>query len=38
MDVMDREQTLGFLARHVKTEMLMKHLLSVEASMRGYAG
>ena len=37
MDVMDREQTLEFLGRHVKTEMLMKHLLSVEASMRGYA-
>ena len=38
MDVMDRDATLEFLARHVKTEMLMKHLLSVEASMRGYAG
>ncbi len=37
MDVMDREQTIEFLRRHVKTEMLMKHLLSVEASMRGYA-
>ena len=37
MDVMDREQTIEFLSRHVKTEMLMKHLLSVEASMRGYA-
>ena len=37
MNVMDRNQTLEFLGRHVKTEMLMKHLLSVEASMRGYA-
>ena len=37
MDVMDREQTIEFLGRHMKTEMLMKHLLSVEASMRGYA-
>ena len=37
MDVMDREQTIEFLHRHVKTEMLMKHLFSVEASMRGYA-
>ncbi len=37
MDVMDREQTIEFLRRHVKTEMLMKHLLSVEASMCGYA-
>ena len=36
-DVMDRDQTIQFLQRHVKTEMLMKHLLSVEASMRGYA-
>ena len=37
MDVMNREQTLEFLSHHVKTEMLMKHLFSVEASMRGYA-
>ena len=37
MDVMDREQTIEFLGRHVKTEMLMKHLLSVEVSMCGYA-
>ena len=37
MDIMDREQTIGFLGQHVKTEMLMKHLLTVEASMRGYA-
>jgi len=37
MDVMDRGQTVGFLRQHVKTEMLMKHLLTVEASMRGYA-
>ncbi len=37
MDVMSREQTLEFLQPHVKTEMLMKHLFAVEASMRGYA-
>ena len=37
MEVMDRAQTMEFLSHHVKTEMLMKHLLSVEASMRGYA-
>ena len=37
MDVMSREQTLEFLKVHVKTEMLMKHLYAVEASMRGYA-
>jgi putative nucleotidyltransferase with HDIG domain len=37
MDVMDREQTMDFLRRHVKTEMLMKHLIAVEAAMRGYA-
>ena len=37
MDVMERSQTIEFLHRHVKTNMLMKHLLSVEASMRGYA-
>ncbi len=37
MDVMSREHTLEFLQTHVKTEMLMKHLYSVEASMRGYA-
>ena len=38
MSVTDRAQTIDFLQRHVKTDMLMKHLLSVEASMRGYAG
>ena len=37
MDVMNRDNTLEFLGRHVQTDMLMKHLLSVEASMRGYA-
>ena len=37
MDVMDRDRTLEFLRQHVKTEMLMKHLLAVEAAMRGYA-
>jgi putative nucleotidyltransferase with HDIG domain len=37
LDVMDRERTIEFLRNHVKTEMLMKHLFSVEASMRGYA-
>jgi len=38
MDMMDRENTLEFLSRHVQTDVLMKHLLTVEASMRGYAG
>ncbi len=37
MDMMNRNSTLEFLHRHVQTDMLMKHLLSVEASMRGYA-
>ena len=37
MDVMSRDQTLEFLKNHVKTEMPMKHLYTVEASMRGYA-
>jgi putative nucleotidyltransferase with HDIG domain len=37
MDIMDRDQTMEFLRRHVKTEMLMKHLIGVEAAMRGYA-
>ena len=37
MGVMSKEQTLEFLQTHVKTEMLMKHLFAVEASMRGYA-
>ena len=37
MDVMDREHTLEFLRQHVKTDMLMKHLFTVEAAMRGYA-
>jgi putative nucleotidyltransferase with HDIG domain len=37
MDIMDRDQTMEFLRRHVKTEMLMKHLIAVEAAMRGYA-
>ena len=37
MEMMSRDSTLEFLNQHVKTDMLMKHLLSVEASMRGYA-
>ena len=37
MDVMDRDNTVAFLRQHVKTEMLMKHLFTVEAAMRGYA-
>ena len=37
MDVMNRDNTIEFLGCHVKTDMLMKHLLTVEASMRGYA-
>ena len=36
-DAMDREETLLFLRQHVKTDTLMKHLLTVEAAMRGYA-
>ena len=32
MNVMDREQTIGFLRQHVKTEMLMKHLLTVDSA------
>lgn len=37
MDLMNRDSTIEFLEQHVRTDMLMKHLLSVEASMRGYA-
>ena len=37
MDMMNRDSTLEFLSRHVQTDVLMKHLLTVEASMRGYA-
>ena len=37
MDVMNRDRTIEFLGQQVKTEMLMKHLYTVEASMRGYA-
>lgn len=37
MDMMNRDNTLEFLNRHVQTDVLMKHLLTVEASMRGYA-
>ena len=31
MDVRNRDATLEFLSNHVKTDMLMKHLFSVEA-------
>ncbi len=31
MDVMNRDETLEFFSQHVKTDMLMKHLFSVEA-------
>ncbi len=34
---MDRESTIKFLQKHVKTDVLMRHLLGVEAAMRGYA-
>ncbi len=34
---MDRESTIRFLNQYVKTDMLMRHLLGVEAAMRGYA-
>ena len=37
MEVMSRDSTIEFLRQHVKTEMLMKHLYTVEAAMRGYA-
>lgn len=37
MDMMDRDRTIEFLREHVKTEMLMKHLFTVESAMRGYA-
>jgi predicted hydrolase (HD superfamily) len=30
MDVMGRDRTLEFLRQHVKTEVLMKHLLAVD--------
>jgi predicted hydrolase (HD superfamily) len=30
MNIMDRNKTMEFLSIHVKTEMLIKHLLSVE--------
>lgn len=34
---MDRKSTIEFLQEYVKTDTLMKHLLAVEAAMRGYA-
>lgn len=34
---MDRANTLNLLKELVKTEVLMKHLVAVEAAMRGYA-
>ncbi len=34
---MDRQSTVAFLQEFVKTDTLMKHLLGVEAAMRGYA-
>ena len=37
MNMMNRDTTLEFLSGHVQTDVLMKHLLTVEASMRGYA-
>ena len=37
MNMLDRDNTLEFLSHHVQTDVLMKHLLTVEASMRGYA-
>ena len=32
IDGLDREETLLFLRQHVKTDMLMKHLFTVEAA------
>jgi putative nucleotidyltransferase with HDIG domain len=37
VDVMNRDHTLEFLRQHVRTDMLMKHLVGVEAAMRAYA-
>ena len=34
---MDRASTISFLRKHVKTDVLMRHLLGVEAAMRAYA-
>lgn len=34
---MDRQTTIDFLQEYVQTDILMKHLLAVEAAMRGYA-
>jgi putative nucleotidyltransferase with HDIG domain len=34
---MDRQNTLNLLKEFVKTDVLMKHLIAVEAAMRGYA-
>ena len=34
---MDRESTMSLLQEYVKTDVLMKHLLAVEAAMRAYA-
>ncbi|MFB3092003.1 MAG: HD domain-containing protein, partial [Dehalococcoidia bacterium] len=34
---MDRESTIKFLQKHVKTDVLMRHLLGVEAAMQSYA-
>ena len=34
---MDRESTMNLLQEFVKTDVLMKHLLAVEAAMRAYA-
>lgn len=34
---MDRESTMALLQEYVKTDVLMKHLLAVEAAMRAYA-
>jgi predicted hydrolase (HD superfamily) len=34
MDVMNWDHTIEFLRQHVKTEMLMKHLYTVETGVR----
>ena len=36
MDVMNRDYTIEFLRQHVKAEVLMKHLYTVEAGVREY--
>lgn len=34
---MNREDVITFIEQHVKTDVLMRHLIAVEAAMKGYA-